>query len=211
MKIRCSSLGDLMTSPRTKKEGLLSKTAKTMIKQMVREELFSYKKELDNKQMQKGILCEQKSIDLYNTVNFTSYKKNTERLTNDFITGECDINGDGVIIDIKTSWSLDSFPLLAEDIESKSEFKAYEWQLRGYMWLYNKPTAQLAFCLVNTPVELLNDWDSYEAHNFDRIDPTQRITTLTIERDRSKEDEIAERAKAALEYYNDYKQQILNK
>ena len=44
--------------------------------------------------MQKGIDCEQQSIDLLNNVEFRlskPYVKNSERKSNQWITGECDI------------------------------------------------------------------------------------------------------------------------
>ena len=104
------------------------------------------------------------------------YLKNTERLSNIFITGECDINAEDKIIDIKTSWSLETFPPSPEDINNKD----YEWQLRAYMWLYNKPKAELAYCMVSTPDYLLKDWDNLDIHKVDKFDPVLRVTTISF-------------------------------
>jgi hypothetical protein len=155
-----------MTNPRKKSE-TLSATCKTYIKELVKEDLFGYKSTIDSKYLTKGIDMEDTSIDLYNEVHGTLYLKNTERLENEFITGECDINAEDKIIDIKSSWSLETFPAAPEDVNNKD----YEWQLRGYMMLYDKPKAELAYCMVNTPDYLLKEWDNWNIHKVDKFDP----------------------------------------
>jgi len=206
MKIRSSALGKIMTNPRKKTE-LLSATCKTYIKELVKEDLFGYKSTIDSKYLTKGIDMEDTSIDLYNEVHGTLYLKNTERLSNEFITGECDINAEDKIIDIKSSWSLETFPASPEDVNNKD----YEWQLRAYMWLYNKPKAELAYCMVSTPDYLLKDWDNLGIHKVDSHDPFLRVTTISFERDTEKEELIAQRVKDCREFYNEYKDSILNK
>lgn len=205
LKIRCSALGQIMTNAR--KKGELSKTCQSYIKQLVKEDLFNYKSEISTKPMDKGITMEKESIELYNEVYTKFYVKNETRLTNDFITGECDIDGKDVIIDIKSSWSLETFPAAPSDIDSKS----YEWQLRGYMWLYGKPKAVLAYCMVSTPLDLLSDWDNSKIHIVDEIDPVLRVTVVKFERDELKEQEIKERVIECCDFYESYKQEILNK
>jgi hypothetical protein len=168
MKIRSSALGKIMTNPRKKTE-VLSATCKTYIKELVKEDLFGYKSTIDSKYLTKGIDMEDTSIDLYNEVHGTLYLKNTERLENEFITGECDINAEDKIIDIKSSWSLETFPASPEDIDAVKT--GYEWQLRSYMWLYDKPKAELAYCMVSTPDYLLKEWDNLGIHKVDSHDP----------------------------------------
>ena len=206
MKIRSSALGKIMTNPRSKKE-TLSAGCKTYIKELVKEDLFNYKSTIDSKYLTKGIDLEDTSIDLYNEVHGTLYLKNTERLSNEFITGECDINAEDKIIDIKTSWSLETFPPSPEDVSNKD----YEWQLRAYMWLYDKPKAELAYCMVSTPDYLLKSYDNWEIHKVDKFDPFLRVTTISFERDTDKEELIAQRVKDCREFYNEYKDSILNK
>jgi len=206
MKIRCSALGKIMTNPRSKKE-TLSATCKTYIKELVKEDLFGYRTTIDSKYLTKGIDLEDTSIDLYNEVHGTLYLKNTERLSNEFITGECDINAEDKIIDIKTSWSLETFPAAVDDINNKD----YEMQLRGYMWLYDKPKAELAYCMVSTPDYLLKEWDNLDIHKVDKHDPFLRVTTISFERDTEKEELIAQRVKDCRDFYNEYKDSILNK
>jgi len=206
MKIRSSALGKIMTNPRKKSE-TLSATCKTYIKELVKEDLFGYKSTIDSKYLTKGIDMEDTSINLYNEVRGTLYLKNTERLENEFITGECDINAGDKIIDIKSSWSLETFPASPEDVNNKD----YEWQLRAYMWLYDKPKAELAYCMVSTPDYLLKEWDNLGIHKVDSHDPFLRVTCISFERDTEKEELIAQRVKDCREFYNEYKDSILNK
>ena len=205
MLIRCSSLPKIMTSPRSKSE-VLSQTAISYIKQLAKEDFYGYKTQLDNKYINKGIQCEQNSIDLLNSVLFTSYEKNKERLSNDFLTGEADIVAENEIIDVKTSWSLDTFPALPSDINSKD----YEMQLRGYMMLYNKPFASVCYCMVSTPDELYT-WESEQIHFVDEILPEKRITMLKFERDEAIEKDIEAKCTEAIKYYNEYFNQLVNK
>lgn len=199
MKWHPSSLGKLMTSPRSKSE-VLSEGAKTYIKEVAKENFYGYRSEINSKYIQKGLMQEQDSIDLLNTVRFEAYIKNSVRMVDEWMTGEADIITDDLIIDIKTSWSLDTFPALAEDgYESK-----YEWQLRAYMMLYNKPKAELIYCMVTTSNELLNEWENLALHRVDHIAPEKRITVLQFDRDEQKENDIIEKLKAATEYYNEY-------
>ena len=206
MKIRSSALGKIMTNPRSKKE-TLSAGCKTYIKELVKEDLFGYKSTIDSKYLTKGIDLEDTSIDLYNEVHGTLYLKNTERLSNEFITGECDINAEDKIIDIKSSWSLETFPASPDDVNNKD----YEWQLRGYMMLYNKPKAELAYCMVSTPDYLLKDWDNLDIHKVDKHDPFLRVTTISFERDRDKERDIIDRVIECGKFYIEYRDSILNK
>ncbi len=153
MKFRASQLGKLMTSSRTKGEAL-GQTAKSYIIQKAKEDFFEYKTELTNKYVMKGIHQEQDSIDLLNAVRFENYKKYDHRAENEWLTGCCDIITDTSIIDIKTSWSLDTFPATSYELKDLSD---YQWQGRAYMWLTGKDEALLCYCLVNTPFQIVED------------------------------------------------------
>jgi hypothetical protein len=198
MLIRCSSLPKIMTASRSKSEAL-SETAKSYIKSIAKQDYFGYTTELNNKYVTKGIQCEEQSIELLNDVLFTNYEKNTERKTTELLTGECDIYTPELIIDIKTSWSFDTFPATPSDINIKD----YEYQLRGYMYLYGVERAALAYCMVNTPSDLIG----YESEDLHRVRDTpiqSLVTMLTIERDYQLEQEMLERSAAAIEYYKTY-------
>jgi len=185
----------------------IPKGAQTAIMKIVKQEVFGYKTEISCKEMEKGTEVEQDSIDLYNIVNTTFYVKNEVRLSNDWIEGECDINGEDKIIDIKSAWSLETFPCTSEEIDNKG----YEWQLRGYMWLYDKPYAEIAYCMVSTPNDLIPDWESDDIHLVDKHDEFLRVTKYGFERDYDKEDQIKKRVEACRQFYHSYKQQLLTK
>lgn len=205
MIFRCSSLAKLMTNPRNKSESL-SETAKSYIKQLAKENFYGYTSKIETKQMRKGTEYEMESIALVNSVWFGSnFVKNQLRETQGYISGHPDIITDDSIIDIKTSWSLETFPALPEDADS------YEWQVRGYMHLFNKPRAFVIFCMIDTDDELLSDWDNKDIHKVSHIDPTKRITVVNYERDGVLEELMLSRLRDASEFYSQYMQQLNNK
>jgi hypothetical protein len=197
-RIRCSALGEIMADPTAaamKAGEVLSVGAKTFIRKMAREDIFGVTQQITSKQMDKGIQCEQAAIELYNAAFFTSHAKNTERRTDDYITGECDIAADP-IIDIKCSWSVASFPIC--ELDGKDS--GYEWQGRGYMRLWNVDRFRLAYCLVDTPDDLIG-FEQPELHKVSHIDDNLRVTVIDFARDIEKEARIVEKVKAAQEYY----------
>lgn len=203
--IRCHALGKIMTEPKDKKE-VLSVGAKTYLNQLAKESVYEYSPIIKSKYLDKGIICEDEAIRLYNYVHFTDLVKNTERRNNGLISGECDLyipkkRG----IDIKCSWSLDTFPVLTEDCHDKD----YEWQCRGYMMLFDVPIWDVAYCLVSTPDELI--WEGEEdLHYVDHIDPQMRITCIRYERDFKLEEKIIEKTTAAIAYIAETKKKILS-
>lgn len=203
--IRCHALGKIMTEPKDKKE-ILSVGAKTYLNQLAKESVYEYRPLIKSKYLDKGIICEDEAIRLYNEVYFTDLVKNTERRNNGLISGECDLYiPEKRGIDIKCSWSLDTFPVLTEDCHDKD----YEWQCRGYMMLFDVPVWDVAYCLVSTPDELI--WEGEEdLHYVDHIDPVMRITTIRYERDLALEDKIKEKASAAITYIAETKKRILS-
>ena len=207
MKFRASQLGKLMTSSRTKGE-VLGQTAKSYIIQKAKEDFFEYKTELTNKYVMKGIHQEQDSIDLLNAVRFESYKKNEKREENEWLTGSCDIITEDLIIDCKTSWSLETFPATSYELKDLSE---YEWQGRAYMWLYDMPTFELCYVMVSTADDILSDYDSYAIHKVDHIDPAKRITSITFERDKELEIQMAVRLIEATQFYKEVLTQLQEK
>lgn len=225
IKFRCSSLAVIMADAKTIDESLmtpeiaviarktkktddekelirglldrsLSAGAKTEVKSIAREYLYDFNQVVTGKYMDKGLIVEDQAIELYNSVFFTDYTKNTERRTNDWITGECDIIVPGVKgIDIKSSWSLATFPALSEDGEDTT----YEWQCRGYMFLWDVPVWDVAYCMVNTPDELIK-YEQEELHFVDHIDPALRVTVVRYERDMELEEKIKRKVEMARKY-----------
>ena len=197
MKFRCSSIGKLMTEPRSKSEGVLSVGAKTYIRELAAQEIFGVDFEVSSKYIEKGIEAEGDSIDLLNSVRGLSLVKNTERRDNEFITGECDLFDDDAKRghDIKTSWSIATFPIIVADCEDK----LYEWQMRGYMALWDAEEWEVNYCLVDTPERLIA-FEPMDLHVVSHLPEWMRVTTWTIKRDLEKEAAIYEKVKAANEY-----------
>ena len=199
MKFRCSSLGKLMTEPRSKSEGPLSVGAKTYIRELAAQEIFGVEFEISSKAIEKGIEVEGDSIDLLNSVRGLSLFKNTERKSNEFITGECDLfdaeakRGH----DIKSSWSIATFPITVADCEDR----LYEWQMRGYMALWDADEWEVNYCLVDTPDRLIG-FEPMPLHVVSHLPEWMRVTTWTVKRDLEKEAAIYEKVKAANEYLN---------
>ena len=194
LTIRASALSAIMTDGKGKDE--LSVGAKTYVTKMAKEFIYGYDERISNKYMEKGVRMEDASIDLLNAVRLTSYAKNTERRTNDWITGEADIVDNDKIIDIKSSWCLTTFPVLSE----QGDDKGYEWQGRAYMMLWDKPKFEIAYCLVSTPEDLIG-YESPALHQVDHIHRNLRVTTVKYERDAALEEKIKVKVNAARAYY----------
>jgi hypothetical protein len=196
--IRCSSISQIMTKPRAAKAEW-SETAKTAMLEAARERMFNVRKSLDEvKCIQKGIMCEDEGIKLYNDVFLYDLKKveATERRSNGIITGEPDLiamsSQKGV--DIKVAWTLLTFPLT----EEQAGKKAYEWQARGYMCLFDLPEWEIAYCAIDTPEELIKPWDNPDHHYIDASIPAHhRITVAKYTRDINIEKEMLEKCAKA--------------
>jgi hypothetical protein len=135
IKFRCSSIGRLMTEPKTKAEGPLSVGAKTFIRELAAQEILGVDFEVSSKEMEKGILCEADAIALVGRVRALDLEKNTDRRSDDYFMGECDVfhspTREGR--DTKCSWSAKTFPISQTDCQDR----LYEYQMRAYMRLWD--------------------------------------------------------------------------
>jgi len=177
----------------------LSATTKTYLEQLHKEEVFGKREEIRSKYLDKGIQVEEQSITLYSEFTDTLFVKNKERRKNHFITGEPD-NTQAKIRDIKSSWSLSTFPMHDNQLTNMD----YWWQLQGYMEIWDLEESELIYCLVDTPEELINDemrrtgWkagftadipDDLEAEirnnmTFSDVPAALRVKVFTVQRDR---------------------------
>jgi len=216
LKIRCSAIGKIMTNARSKSE-VLSKTCKSYLQELAIEEMYGIKKEFSSRYTDKGIEVERTSIDLVqDNCDFGFMYKNEEHFENDYLTGTPDVNTDNILLDVKSSYDATTFPFFAEDIPNKD----YYYQLQGYMALCNKRKSVLAYCLVNTPYQIVEDevrrahWkehlideseelraDVEARHNFDHIPPEKRIKTFEVRYDKEVIKAIYERIKECRKYY----------
>lgn len=185
-------------------EQTLSAGAKTYLEELAAEFVYGYEKKVSSKYLEKGIAVEDDSIALYGTVTFTEMSKNTERRTNEWITGECDLLYPSKITDIKSSWSMDTFPKVSDQGRDAD----YEWQGRGYMMLWDKPAFEIAYCLVNTPEELIG-YEDPDLHYVDHINPALRVTTVAYTRDMALEERIKVKVASARRYIEKAVRQIV--
>jgi hypothetical protein len=173
-KIRSSSVGYLMSEPQLKADkeaGKLSKTAQKHLLEVYVYEKYGRRKDIQTKQMKKGIEVENESIDLLSLYLKKPFNKNEIRVTNDFITGlpdifeGSDIHNAEAIIDIKSSYDLWTFlGNLPDKLDS-----LYYWQMQSYMWLTNAKQASIAYCLVDTPFGIIEQEKRYLLNKMDVI------------------------------------------
>jgi hypothetical protein len=168
--IRSSSVGYLMTEPQSKADkeaGLLSKTAQRHLLEVYIAEKYGRKKDIQTKQMKKGIEVEDESIELLNQYLNKDYSKNTQRFSNEFITGLPDIVAlsPNTVVDIKSSYDLWTF---LGNLPDKLD-NLYYWQLQSYMWLTGSEKAYIAYCLVDTPFGIIEQEKRYLLNKMDVI------------------------------------------
>jgi len=220
---RCSSLGNIMTESRSKSE-VLSETAKGYIQDLFKERELGIYKEFSSRYTDKGLEMEDEAIQFASEVlNWDFVVKNETRFNNEWLTGEPDINTDSLLADIKCSWSGSTFPMFDDTLKNK----AYYWQLQGYLMLTGHSTSELVYCLMNTPLQIVEDeirrqhWklnlieedlDVRQAvqdmHNFDHIPSELRVKRFIVEKDESSQEKIKERVKVARDYYQQLKNRL---
>lgn len=148
-----SSLGLIMTGVAKNWSVADSLTCKRKLVKIYREIKYGRYYSHSNKYTEKGKKMEEDGITLYSLYRKEMFKKNEERLENDYFTGEIDIRfkKKRETIDIKCSWSLDTFP---HSLTDKAD-SDYEYQGRPYMDLDDADKHIIAYCLVNAPLNLI--------------------------------------------------------
>ncbi len=154
--IRCSSLSCLFTEPRdaaAKKRGELSKTAKTHLYKVYVKALWGKERDATTKYTEKGKLAQEEAVTMLSRLDKVFYTTNKIRKSNDWISGECDIETEDEIQDTKCSWDAETFaPNILEPLCDD-----YEYQAQGYLWLWGKDKARVRYCLVSAPEKILID------------------------------------------------------
>ena len=107
------------------------------------EEVLGIRETLKAEQVKRGINQEDESIQMLSNFYNKDFKKNTERLKSDYLTGEPDLIINESIIDIKTckDWSTFDYKTLNKASED------YFWQLWAYKVLTNKKKCFIAYVL----------------------------------------------------------------
>lgn len=173
-KIRCSAIGQIMTDPRgasDKQNGVLSKTAQSYCDNWIMEQLYNRKREFSTKYTEKGNIVEDNSIDFAaEMLGYPFLIKNETFYENEYICGTPDVLpiGENLVIDMKNSWSWQTFPYLETELPNKD----YYWQLQGYMMLTRRILSKLVYVLSDTPVNLIEKEAYYWCKNngYDDLD-----------------------------------------
>ena len=129
---------------------VLGETTKSLIDEIYISQEFGRHKEIQSKYLTKGIEVEENSITLLTNVTGSLFVKNKKRVTNDYFTGEWDLNTKETVEDIKSSWDIHTF--------HKAEVtKDNYWQIQIYMDLSGKRQGVINYCLNDTPDHIIND------------------------------------------------------
>ena len=201
---RCSSLHKLIGDGRSK-AAVISDTAKSAIRDIVKEDLYGFRSFTGNQYTQKGNLLEDLAIEMSGKMRFRNYQKHVGRVENELITGECDVLDleRKLIIDTKVTWDIGTHPFFADEAMEKVKKAGYDVQMQAYMWLYDCEVANIDFWLFPCPPELLNGWDDIDqlVHLVEKIDIRERKTTVVIERDEAIIQKIKDKIPHCQEYY----------
>ena len=194
-KIRCSAIGQIMTDPRSKSE-TLSKTTISYLETWAKEQIYSRKKEIKSKYLDKGNEVEDTAIEFAaERLKLGMVFKNEDQFENEFLTGTPDLILPELIIDIKSSWDCFTFPLFDVELPEKN----YYWQMQGYMALTGKKQAKVVYCLMDTPEEIVDrelksffwgadEWDTdiedkiRADHSYSNINPKFKIKEFDVYR-----------------------------
>jgi len=151
---------------------LLSKGGESYTEKWLKEQLHGHRFEFSNKYTTKGIEVEDEAIQMIGDyLMLENLKKNEERKNDEHFTGECDIRvGDDWIIDAKSSWGLETFPMFKDKLSEKD----YYYQAQVYMALYGATKYTVAYALVNTPQKLIEK-EAYWYAKENNIDNTPEL------------------------------------
>lgn len=201
---RCSSLHKLIGDGRSK-AAVISDTAKSAIRDIVKEDLYGFRSFTGNQYTQKGNLLEDLAIEMSGKMRFRNYQKHVGRVENELITGECDVLDleRKLIIDTKVTWDIGTHPFFQDEAMEKVKKAGYDVQVQAYMWLYDCDVAHIDFWLFPCPPELLKDWDDIDqlVHLVEKIDIRERKTTVVIERNEAVIQKIKDKIPHCQNYY----------
>lgn len=142
-----------MTNPRSKSD-ILSKTAIGVAEEWMKYQLYKKKHEFYSKETDKGNHCEMDSIILIRDHYGYNATKNTVTKENDWLIGTCDVDlvkDLDLVIDVKNSWSDQTFPLFEKEIPNKD----YYAQGNGYMDLWGANNFSVIYTLNDAPDHII--------------------------------------------------------
>lgn len=159
----------------------LPQGAKTYCLEWIKQqpEFYNRTKQYSNKYTEKGLIVEDNALDLASEVlGYGLLVKNEQRYNNDFIEGTPDNLQPDHVIDVKSSWDFSTFPLF----EEVSPNKDYDWQLEGYMDITGKDKAKLIYCLIDTPINIIEREARHYSYSNGYGDLTQDLYDEFLQR-----------------------------
>jgi hypothetical protein len=191
----------------------LNETAKKLCTEIVFNEKHGRKLTLENKYFDKGLLAEKDSRDLLSDVLGIMLIADESRKENDWVIGKRDIDNKDVIIDLKSTFSFDTFN--KHLLESSEEY--YFRQLDSYMDLWDIKESLLAFTLVDTPFSLIEDEIKRASYKkslltFDgevkdeNIDDVKKIVCQHIFTEKGIQDFCQQSGSIHIEWFDDFKE-----
>lgn len=208
-RVRASQAKNLMSKGKGKADW--GETAKKVIRDQAIFDLYGHRSEIDAKMINKGLALEDDAIRAVSLSELAlNMVKNTERLENDWVTGECDILTPNAIYDTKCSWSIDSFPLTQDEADKKVKASGYDWQGQVYMWLWERKIHHVCYVLLPTPYDLLgrNDDEFMHIELVNKMPLSKRIKKVSVEFNQDKIYELRQRVEDAQPLYLDFVEQL---
>lgn len=139
----------------------LSDSTKKILSELTFAEKYNRKVDINSPKLTKGIEVEKNSRDILTRVSNIFLTASDERKNNKWVTGKIDVEPSNVIIDIKSSWSWESFSKI---LEAKTN-EIYLRQGDSYMDLWGVDEFLLCHVLTDTPHRLVEseikryDWN----------------------------------------------------
>ena len=170
----------------------------TYLKEWYAEEKYGGRQDIQSKYTAKGHMCEDEAIGVIDDM-FGEFgermTKNEERRDNGWLTGEADVVSK-IIYDAKCPWDGKTF---LDSVYSPHN-TLYIWQMRGYMFLWDKPEAKVCYVLLDTP----EDANYGEEVIFSDMSIEDRFYSFSVFRDEKIEQQIKERVLLCRKWLGEY-------
>ena len=111
-KISASKCSEIMG-----KKGL-GKTGENFLKTWYLSKKYNRKKEFFSKFVDKGLMVEDKGIEMLSTIQGIELSKNDKWFEDEFMGGFPDVIHNGIVFDIKSAWSIFTFPFYEKGLFS---------------------------------------------------------------------------------------------
>ena len=130
----------------------LGKTGENFLKTWYLSKKYNRKKEFFSKFVDKGLMVEDKGIEMLSTIQGIELSKNDKWFEDEFMGGFPDVIHNGIVFDIKSAWSIFTFPFYEKELPNDD----YYWQLQVYMAVTGLSKASIVYCLIDTPQPLID-------------------------------------------------------